>query len=194
MKVDFVRFVPNLKFDFDNFVVFHENPRDVGFLKGYMIKAESPRELLLKLRRARRDWIVGVVGDLNVLRYAVMRWRVDVILDFEGRELDYTLIKIAGKKDVAIEISFSKFLRCERSRLFEETSEIFKVIEKFDTPFILTSGARDDYELRPKRQILEFFEYLGADVERAEYWMDRLIRRYLDPFYIMDGLEIVEDP
>jgi len=47
--------------------------------------------------------------------------------------------------------------------------------------------------LRPKRQILEFFEYLGADVERAEHWMRRLVRRYTDSNYIMDGLEIVGD-
>jgi ribonuclease P/MRP protein subunit RPP1 len=196
MKVDFVRFVPKeVYFDYDNFVVFTENPENLsGFLKGYLIKAESPKDLLSKLRKAKRDWFVGVVGDLKVLRYAVMRWRVDLILDFDGRELDYSLIKMAKEKDVAIEISFSKFLRCrgfERSKLFEETVEILKVIKKFDTPFVLTSGANDFYELRPKRQILEFFEYLGADVERAEYWMRRLVRRYTDPNYIMDGLEIV---
>jgi len=125
----------------------------------------------------------------------VMRWRVDVILDFDGRDLEYGIIKMAKEKDVAIEISVSRFLRCkgiERSRLFERTVETIKVISKFDAPFVLTSGASNLYELRPKRQVLEFFEYLGADVERAEYWMERLIRRYTDPFYIMDGLEIVK--
>ena len=198
MNVDFVRFCPNIRYDYDNFVVFSENPNVLNgnFLKGYLIKASSPKELLQKLRRAKRDWFVGVVGNLKVLKYAVMRWRVDVILDFDGRELDYSLIKIAKEKDVAIEISFSKFLRCkgfERSQLFEEVVETLNVIKKFDTPFVLTSGANDPYELRPKRQIIEFFEYLGADVEKAEHWMRRLIRRYTDPNYIMDGLEIVGD-
>ena len=198
MNVDFVRFCPNIRYDYDNFVVFSENPNVLNgnFLKGYFIKANSPKELLQKLRRAKRDWFVGVVGNLKVLKYAVMRWRVDVILDFDGRELDYSLIKIAKEKDVAIEISFSKFLRCkgfERSQLFEEVVETLNVIKKFDTPFVLTSGANDPYELRPKRQIIEFFEYLGADVEKAEHWMRRLVRRYTDPNYIMDGLEIVGD-
>ncbi len=195
MKVDFVRFKPNVKFDYENFVVFSENPGHSEFLNGYMIKAESPKELLSKLGRSKRDWIVGVVGSRDVLRYAVMRWRVDVILDFDGRDLEYGIIKMAKEKDVAIEISVSRFLRCkgiERSRLFERTVETIKVISKFDAPFVLTSGASNLYELRPKRQVLEFFEYLGADVERAEYWMERLIRRYTDPFYIMDGLEIVK--
>ncbi len=196
MKVDFVRFKPSLTYDYDNFVVFEENPKNGEFLKGYVVKARSSKELLQKLRRAKMDWFVGVVGDLNVLKYAVMRWRVDLILDFEGRVLDYPLIKMAREKDVAIEFSFARFLRCrgyERSKLFEEVVETLKVIKKFDTPFVLTSGAENDYELRPKRQILEFFEYLGADIERAEGWMERLVRRYTDPNYIMDGLEIVGD-
>ncbi|WP_457550503.1 RNase P subunit p30 family protein [Archaeoglobus sp.] len=198
MNVDFVRFIPNIRYDYDNFVVFSENPNSLNgnFLKGYLIKAESPKELLQKLRRAKRDWFVGVVGNLKVLKYAVMRWRVDIILDFDGRELDYSLIKIAREKDVAIEISFARFLKCkgsERSQLFEEVVETLNVIKKFDTPFVLTSGANDFYELRPKRQIIEFFEYLGADVEREEHWTRRLIRRYTDPNYIMDGLEIVGD-
>ena len=198
MNVDFVRFCPNIRYDYDNFVVFSEDPNSLNgdFLKGYLIKAESPKELLQKLRRAKRDWFVGVVGNLRVLKYAVMRWRVDIILDFDGRELDYSLIKIAKEKDVAIEISFTRFLRCkgsERSQLFEEVVETLNVIKMFNTPFVLTSGAKDFYELRPKRQIIEFFEYLGADVERAEHWMRRLVRRYTDPNYIMDGLEIVGD-
>lgn len=198
MKVDFVRFEPSIKYDYDNFVVFSEDPKEGDFLKGYIVRARSSGEVLKKLRKAKRDWFVGVIGDLNVLKYAVMKWRVDIILDFDGRILDYALIKMAKDKDVAIEFSFAKFLRCkglERSKLFEDVVEALKVVKKFDAPFILTSGAENDYELRPKRQILEFFEYLGADVERAEYWMTRLVRRYTDPNYIMDGLEIVgEDP
>ena len=194
MKVDFVRFKPSITYDYDNFVVFSEKPLNNRFLKGYIIKARSSKEVLEKLRRAKKDWFVGVIGDLNVLKYAVMRWRVDLILDFDGRILDYALIKMAKDKDVAIEFSFRRFLRCrDRSKLFEEVVETFKIIKKFDTPFILTSGAENDYELRPKRQILEFFEYLGADVERAEHWMRRLVRRYTDSNYIMDGLEIVGD-
>jgi ribonuclease P/MRP protein subunit RPP1 len=200
MDVDFVRFVPDERcqdFGFDNFVVFLENPKDLiklsGFLKGYIVKAESGKELISKLRKAKRDWFVGVVGDLSVLRSAVMRWRVDIILDFEGRELEYGLVKMAKEKDVAIEISLSRFLRCsgfKRVRLFEQTLDLLRAIKKFDTPFVLTSGATDFYEMRPKRQIYEFFEFLSADVKRGQHWLKRLVRRYTDERYILDGLEI----
>jgi len=201
VNVDFIRFIPDEKcydLGFENFVVFAENPNELkgDFLKGYVIKAENSKELLSKLRKAKRDWFVGVIGDLKLLRYAVMRWRVDLILDFDGRELEYNLIKLAKEKDVAIEISFARFLRCsgvKRAKLFEEVVNLLKIIKKFDTPFVLTSGAYEFYELRPKRQILEFFKFLGADISKAEYWLKRLIRRYTDPNYIMDGLEIEGD-
>ena len=195
MIVDFVRFVPRIELDFDNFVVFSERPEDIpeSYLKGYLIKAENARELVSKLRKAKRNWFVGVVGDIKVLRSAVMRRRVDVILDFPERELDYVTVKMAKEKDVAIEISISKFLKTEglrRLRLIEETIDLLRVIRKFDTPFVLTSGASTTYELRPRRQIFEFFEMLGADLKRAEFWLSRLVRRYTDPNYIMDGLEL----
>ena len=110
MKVDFVRFKPSITYDYDNFVVFSEKPLNNRFLKGYIIKARSSKEVLEKLRRAKKDWFVGVIGDLNVLKYAVMRWRVDLILDFDGRILDYALIKMAKDKDVAIEFSAEKIV------------------------------------------------------------------------------------
>ncbi|HIP63028.1 MAG TPA: hypothetical protein EYH04_02785 [Archaeoglobus profundus] len=199
VKVDFVRFVPSKEIldllEFDKIVVFSENPNELpdDVIKGYLVKAENARELRAKLNQSEDDWIVGVVGEMKVLKQAVMRKRVDVILDFPGRELDYVTIKLAKEKDVAIEISLSKFLRHEglkRMKFIEDTSELIKIIKKFDTPFILTSGATNMYEMRTKRQILEFFKVIGADIERAEHWIERLIRRYTDPNYIMDGLEI----
>ncbi len=199
--IDFVRFVPDSRaynLGFERFVVFSENPSELpdSVLKGYLIRAENGKELIEKLRRAKRNWMVGVIGDLKVIRSAVMRWRVDLILDFPGREMDYVTVKMAKEKDVAIEISISKFLNSEglrRLRLVEETIDLIRIVRKFDAPFVLTSGASDFYEMRPKRQIMEFFEILGADVERAERWMERLVRRYTDPNYIMDGLEIEEN-
>ncbi len=205
LKVDFIRFVPDRRcydLGFDDFVVFSRNPERIegDFIRGYLVEARDRKDLISKLRRARDEWIVGVIGDLRVLREAVMRKRVDVILDFCGRELDYNTVRFAREKDVAIEISLSSLLNSSgigRVRQIEELKDLLRVIKKFDAPFVLTSGASDFYEMRPKRQILEFFDFLGFNIERAEYWLRRIIRRYRDPNYIMDGLEIeeiIEDP
>lgn len=199
MDTDFVRFTPPKEkidlFGYDNFIVFTENPSEVDdFLRGYLIQPESVADLSSKLRKAKRGWLVGVKSnDIKINREAVMRKQVDVLLDSVDRKLDYTTVRMAAEKDVTIEICLSKFLAVrglKRLRVFEETLDTIQIVKKFDVPFVLTSGASNVFEMRPKRQIYEFFSFMGADVEKAKAFMHRLVRRLTDPNYIMDGLEI----
>ncbi len=189
--MDFLRFEPDFLLDgFDDCVVFNETKR---YIRGCLIYAETTKELASKLRKY--SGFIGVLSPkAEVNRLAVMRKKVFVLLDFERREIDYTTVKLAAEKDVAIEVCLSKYLRTsgiERSRLFEKDRVLFKVIKKFDAPFVLTSGAESFYEMRTKKQIYDFFQSLGADVKRAESWMNRLERILKDEKFIMDGLEIL---
>jgi ribonuclease P/MRP protein subunit RPP1 len=198
MDVDFLRFIPkkNIElFGYDNFVVFMEKPDKVeNFLKGFLIQPESIAELTMKLKKAKKEWIVGISStDPKINREAVMRKRVDVLLDSANRKLDYVTIRTAAEKDVVIEVCVSKFLRVKglkRIRIFEETLDVLRIIKKFDAPFVPTSGATNFFEMRPKKQIYEFFSFIGADIEKAKAFMHRLIRRFTDPSYIMNGFEI----
>ncbi len=201
MDIDFLKFNPkdaNLEiFGFDKYVIFTENPDDVDndFLKGYLIKPKDVKDLKKKLSLAKRKWIVGVLSDKPEINMeAIMRKKVDVILDSEERRIDYTAIKLAPEKDVIIEICLSKFLTAKgakRARLIDETIKILEVVKKFDAPFVITSGARDFYELRPKKQIYEFFSFMGADLNKSRNFALNLYKKYADPNYIMDGLEII---
>jgi ribonuclease P/MRP protein subunit RPP1 len=198
MNIDFVRFNPPRDImntiGYDDFVIFSENPSDQ--FSGYLVRCEDCRELLLKLRKAKKDWIVGVLSnDVKVNREAVMRKRVDVLLDSSERKLDYATLRMATEKDVVIELTISKFINTaglKRMKIFEETMNTLNLIKKFDTPFVLTSGASNFHELRPKRQIYDLFSFMGADVKRNEFFMQKLVRRYRDPNYIANGLEIYE--
>ncbi len=191
--IDFIRFDFDNSIDlgFEKFVVFgEETERNV---QGCLIYAESPKELREKLRKAKG--LIGVMSPFEeVNKYAVMRKKVDILLDFPERKIDYVTVKLAKEKDVLIEISLSSILSTKgvkRAKIVDEIRMLLKVIRKFDTPFILTSGAKDFYQLRHKRQIYDVFAYLNADVKRAEYWARRLYRRMFDEKYIMDGLEIL---
>ncbi len=191
--IDFIRFDYSGMIDlgFRGYVVFGEETE--YNIQGCMIVADSTRELREKLRGARG--FIGVASEKpEVNRYAVMRKKVDVLLDFPGRKLDYPTFKLAKEKDVLIEVSLSTLMsltKARRVRLVEELRTMFRVIEKFDTPFILTSGAHDVYGMRKVNQILDVFAYLGANVERAMYWAERLYRRFFDDKYIMDGVEVI---
>ncbi|RLI02220.1 hypothetical protein DRO30_02990 [Candidatus Bathyarchaeota archaeon] len=201
MDIDFLKFNPedfNLKlFGFDKFIVFTENPEAIpnDFIKGYLIKPKDVKDLKKKLLSARRKWIVGVLSERPEINMeAVMRKKVDIILDFEERKLDYTAIKLASEKDITIELCFSKFLTCrgsKRARLLKETIETIKILKKFEVPFVLSSGAREIYEMRQKKQIYDFFAFLGADVKKSKEFALKLYKKYADPNYIMNGLEII---
>ncbi|AIY89086.1 RNase P subunit p30 family protein [Geoglobus acetivorans] len=191
--IDFIRFdyKGNVDFGFKTYVVFGEETE--SNYQGCMIYASSTKELRGKLRGV--DGLIGVMSErVDVNRYAVMRKKVDVLLDFPGRKLDYPTFKLAREKDVLVEISLSTLMSFEgwrRVGYLDELRTMFRVINKFDTPFILTSGAENIYSMRKMSQIYHVFDFLGADVERAKFWAERLYRRLYDDSYIMDGVEIL---
>ncbi len=188
---DFLRFFPENLPDlgFKSYVFMLEKPEGCGII----VRADSPKELRKKLRGVRKRAIVGVIGSEAVCREAVMRRRVDVILDWDDRELDYATLKLAAEKDVAIELGLSKFLRTEGYKectSYEKLRQESRVIRKFDVPFIVTSAAENFYELRTRKQVETFFSFFGAEIPKARFYAERLVRRYFDENYIMDGFEI----
>ncbi len=201
--VDFVRFTPtetDLFEGYDLIVPFNNDAN--SDIKGYLVKASNTSELQKKLKKAKG--FVGVMSeDLKVNREAVMRRKVCVILDFEGRKIDYTTIKMAKDKDVIIEVSLSKFLRVKglkRAKLLDETRLLLKLLLKFKTPFILTTGAENQLEVRPRKQLYRFFYFLSKDggidcvelIKLAKENSNRIFRKLVDKKYIMDGIEILD--
>lgn len=206
MNMDFVRFNPPAIGDLlevENFVVFTEKPErlerpgEPAETVGYLLKCDEVGQLLSGLKKAKKKWMIGVMSsNIKVNKEAVMRKKVDVLLDSPERRIDYATLKLSGEKDVAIELAISKFLNSwglKRTKIFEETIQTIKLIKKFDVPFVLTSGANKWYELRSKRQIYDFFSFLGADEEKEQYSMEKLVRRFTDPDYIAEGLEIIAE-
>ncbi len=189
---DFLRFVPQNLMDlgFKSYVFMLEKPEICG---GVVVKAENPDELRRKLRKVRRDVIVGVVGNEAVCREAVMRRKVDLILDSEKRQLDYATLKLAAEKDVAVELGLAKFIKSRgfsRMQLFERLYDEIRVIKKFNVPFVVTTAAENEYEMRTRKQVENFFSFFGCDIVKARQYATRLVRRYYDSHFIMDGFEI----
>ncbi|MCS7121346.1 MAG: hypothetical protein NZ895_01910 [Archaeoglobaceae archaeon] len=188
---DFIRFTPT-------------DLPDLGF-KSYVIfdgkcaialTANNAKELREKLKKIKDNILVGVVGkNPEVCREAIMRKKVDILLDCIERELDYATIKLAAEKDVTIELGLSKFLksnRSERLKLFDALRTEIKVINKFDTPFVVSSAAENMWEMRTRKQIEMFFSFFGCNILKARKSAERVVRRYFDKNYIMDGFEILE--
>jgi len=187
---DFVRFQPpKIDLGFEGFVVLSENPVKEG-LYGYIVRASNAKELKQKLKRLENAIVAVHCPDW---KYAVMRKKVDILLDSDDRVLDYATIKLAKEKDVAIEFGLSKFLKSKglkRSELFSRLKEEARIVKKFGTPFLITSSAENLYQLRSRKQIEAFFSFFGLSVEKARFFAERIVRRYYDENYVMDGFII----
>lgn len=183
---DFVRFVPpKIELGFKGFVVLSEKP--VEGLHGLIVRASNAKELREKLKKVGNSIVAVECPDW---KEAVMRKKVDILLDSESRNLDYATIKLAKEKDVAIEFGISKFIKtkgAKRSELFSRLREEVRVVKKFDTPFLITSSAENVYQLRTKKQIETFFSFFGLSAKRADFFAERIVRRYYDEKYVMDG-------
>ncbi len=193
---DFIRFVPEEipELGFKGFVFLLENKKDLEGYCGRLIVASAVDELRKRLKKAKETEIVAVYSEVpSVCREAIMRKKVDLLLDGVGRKLDYATIMLAAEKDVTIELGLSKFLRTKglkRLKLFEELRNEIRIINKFEVPFVISSAASNVYELRSRKQIEVFFSFFGVDVKKAQNYSERLIRRYYDSNYIMNGFEI----
>lgn len=187
---DFVRFSPpKIDLGFRGFVVLSERPAGEGF-HGLIVRASSAKELREKLKEA-GNTIVAV--DCTDWKEAVMRKKVDILLDNETRSLDYATIKLAREKDVAIEFGLSKFIKTKglkRSALFSRLRKEIRVVKKFDTPFLITSSAENIYQLKTRKQIETFFSFFGLSVKKASFFAERIVKRYYDEKYVMDGFFI----
>lgn len=187
---DFVRFQPpKIDLGFKGFVVLSEKPEREG-LYGYIVKAKNAKELREKLKKVGNAIVAVECPDW---KEAVMRRKVDILLDSESRVLDFATIKLAKEKDVAIEFGLSKFLAAKglkRSELFSRLKEEIKVVKKFDTPFLITSSAENVYQLRSRKQIEIFFSFFGLNIHKARFFAERIVKRYYDENYVMDGFLI----
>ncbi|WP_202319277.1 RNase P subunit p30 family protein [Archaeoglobus neptunius] len=188
---DFLRFIPRnlMNLGFRGYVFMLEDPNSCGVV----VKANTPDELRKKLKKIKGEKIVGVTGSESVCKEAVMRRKVDMILDHDDRQLDYATIKLAAEKDVLIELGIAKFIRnrgYRRMQLFERLREEVTVINKFDVPFVVTTAAENEYEMRTRKQVETFFSFFGCNIVKARHNAARLLRKYYDNHFIMDGFEI----
>jgi len=202
LKPDLVRFKPDPEklrlLGYDSCIYFTKDPSEMEVIEraifpAYLIECDDVATLKRELRKAEKSWIIGVKSsEISVLREAISRKKVDILLDSAQNRIDYVALKLASEKDVAIELSFSKFLGVKgtrRMRLFERAEDLISMAKKLSTPLILSSAASNFFEMRSIQQIEDFFRFLGADFDSCLANARRIIRRYFDDDYILDGLE-----
>lgn len=139
------------------------------------LEADDWGELKRKIREEREnaDVLVFKGGDEKLNRKAAEESRVDVLLHPEKERKDsginHVVAKEAAKNNVAIGFDFSILDTSERSKshLLHHWSRNLMLCEKYDAPYILTTGAEEKLELRAPRDLKSLIDSLGYKGSKA---------------------------
>lgn len=139
------------------------------------LEAENWGELKRKIRDSREnaDVLVFRGGDEELNRKAAGDTRVDVLLHPErGRKdsgVNHVIAEEASENNVAIGFDLQQ-LKCgkkQQSHVLKHWHRNLMLCNKFETPFIITTGARQKYDLRAPRDLASIINSLGYIGDKA---------------------------
>ncbi len=174
---------------------------DVAF--GYKIETNKPDNVprIAKKVRKKVELVLVNGGNLEVNRKACETSEVDILTHPElGRNdpgLDYVMAKLARKNNVSIEFNFRNILlsyKKSRSDIFSNMLENAKLVRKYGTPFVLSTGAIEHYDLRSPSELISFGRVLGLDPREIKTSLSGAKieenRKRLGNKWVMPGVEL----
>ncbi len=161
------------------------NSQDIGEIKRLVDKFRSKVELV---------FVRGGNTELN--RYLFDIPKIDVVSGVSGGSLDYVMCRLAKENNIAIEFSFTDVLHSyskTRSRVFSNFLKNAKIIRKYKSPFVITSGALSKWDMRSPHDLMVFGKTIGfQDPEIKASFSDDMIneaRKMLSKKKVMRGVE-----
>jgi ribonuclease P/MRP protein subunit RPP1 len=171
---------------------------DVGF--GIELDTKDSRDVRKTVKAIRRDVELVVVrgGTPEVNRIALETPEVDILTHNDGdMKINHVLAKLAAKNSVAIGFVFSNILlsyKRTRISLFSDMISNAKVLKKYRSPFIISSGSLSVWDMRSPSDLLAFGKLLGFQENQVNQSMSDAIlrenRKRLGKKWVMPGVEI----
>ncbi len=149
---------------------------EMKLIRSCVIDAESPEELKKTVGKVRQKVDVVAVdgGDFDINSAAVRDRRIDVLLHPEykrkDRGMDHKTMKMAAKNEVCLGFVLHDLHQTYgkvRSHVLRHMKNNIELCEKYGTEFLITSGARDVYELRGPRDLASLPKVLGVKASKA---------------------------
>lgn len=168
---------------------------------GVFIEEEKLKEVRKSIKDSRKkaELIVVFGGNLRINREVVDNPMVDVLLNpwFERRDpgVDKVIARQAAENDVALALGFNQVLysyKKGRVNLITNVMKAVKLAEKFESPFVLTSGAVNRWELRGPLGLISLGQNLGME-EPENSLSGRIVeknRKRLSEGWVMPGVEV----
>ncbi len=174
-------------------------------LETVFLEAGDWGELKRKIGETREDAdvLVFLGGNEELNRKAVGDTRVDVLLHPEkGRKdsgINHVISKDAAENQVAIGFDLQQLMNGQKKRthVLGHWRRNLKLCEKYDVPYVLTSGAREKLELRAPRDLASIIDSLGSNGKKAVSDFPAKIlernNRVDEDGFVRPGMEVEDD-
>lgn len=165
-----------------------ESLKDVIFIDYTLeIKSNNPNEIrkISKKFRNKVNCISVVGGDLKVNRAVCENIQLDVLsrpyLRRQDSGLNHVLAKEAFNNNVAIELCFKDILNSylsHRAKIIANFKDIYTLHRKFNFPLVLSSRAKDIFDIRSVNDFKAFFIATGLmedEVQKAMNYPSKIL-------------------
>lgn len=118
--------------------------------------------------------------DVDALRNACKQGKVRFLLS--AFQPDVGLMRDAAERKKPFIIPISPLLEShgiQRAMLMGRMRFFLKMCVKFRAPFIISSGAKDDYQLKSPHELIAIGEALGLSHDQAEWAISEAPRPYI---------------
>lgn len=146
----------------------------IDLISGLIIRPKSKEELKRIISDFRKSVEVIAVagGNYEVNRSACEDSRVDILYHPElGRNdsgLDHICVKAASENNVAIEINFNEILQAKnKPKILTFIRKNVYLCKKYGANVIITSGAKNKWDMRAPRELASIGYVLGLDLKTA---------------------------
>lgn len=150
------------------------------------LEASDWGELKQKIKEDRDDADVLVFkgGNVELNRKAAEDTRVDVLIHPEkGRKdsgIDHVIAEAAAENKVAIGFDLQQLMKDNKQQTHTLTAwrKNLQLCEKYETSYIVTSGAREEFDLRAPRELAAIIKSLDFKGNRAvSYYPEKILKR-----------------
>ena len=169
---------------------------------GIEIKAR-PHDIgqLAKSIRRQTELILVRGGSEEINRAALETPEVDIlvapILENGQPGINHILARLGARNNVAICFDFREVMQAykkTRSNMLTSMMETARFVRKYRCPFVLSSGALGEWDMRGPSELMAFGKFLGFDERQCKGALSGEIlkenRRRLAGKWIMPGVEV----
>ncbi|WNY24648.1 RNase P subunit p30 family protein [Methanolapillus millepedarum] len=189
---------------------------NISFYSGVEITPSGDLTSHIQKSRKKADFLSVRSADEKMIRSAVESAHVDLInpISISIRDkgypngnyntaigqINHIVAKLAADNHVAFGFDLFPFLQTRgfrRSRLFAGVFDMIPILQKYDVPILISSGAKSVYDLRDSYELIAFGELLGlsqADAQKAVFEFPKKIieerQKILSGQKLSNGVEI----